>query len=52
MTIEPKFDLDTEWLQLAPPVGLVVSSLALNEANLVATRQTNTSRMRTVSRPS
>ena len=40
MTIEPKFDPDTEWLQLAPPVGLVVSSLALSEAKLVPTRQT------------
>lgn len=40
MTIEPNFDRDTEWLQLAPPVGLVVSALALKEAGLVAARQT------------
>jgi hypothetical protein len=39
MTIEPHFDRDTEWLQLAPPVGLVVSALALKEVGLVASRQ-------------
>ncbi|MGA7329274.1 MAG: DNA methyltransferase [Rhodomicrobium sp.] len=33
-------DRDTEWLQLAPPVGLVVSAHALKELGLVAARQT------------
>ena len=33
-------DRDTEWLQLAPPVGLVVSALALKELGLVAAHQT------------
>ena len=33
-------DRDTDWLMLAPPVGLVVSALALKEMRLVAARQT------------
>ena len=33
-------DCDTEWLQLAPPVGLVISALALKDLGLVAARQT------------
>jgi hypothetical protein len=40
MTAEIQFDRDTEWLQLAPPVGLVVSAQALKEMRLVAAHQT------------
>lgn len=40
MTVEQTFNRDSEWLQLAPPVGLVVSTLALRESGLVAARQT------------
>src|SRR5262245_32981517 len=40
MAEETYIDRDTEWLQLAPPVGLVVSALALEELGLVAARQT------------
>src|SRR5262249_33961318 len=40
MTDDIQFDRDTEWLQLAPPVGLVVSAQALKEMRLVAARQT------------
>jgi hypothetical protein len=40
MEEETTIDRDTEWLLLAPPQGLVVSALALKEAGLVPTRQT------------
>lgn len=40
MADDSSFDRDTEWLMLAPPQGLVVSTFALKEANLPPTRQT------------
>ena len=40
MSAEQNFNRDSEWLQLAPPIGLVVSTLALKESGLVAARQT------------
>ena len=38
MSNEPEFRSDTEWLQLAPPVGLVVSALTLKRGRASSPR--------------